>query len=256
VPAYEDGATLIRYRITVAYDGTNYVGWQRQPNGVTVQETLEKAAGRLTAPGACSMHGSGRTDAGVHARGQVVHFDMARDLPNIKLRRALNDALPADIRVLEADRAESGFDAQRHALGKEYRYYIWNDEVLPPDQRLYRAHVRNKLDADAMRAAAALLVGRKDFAAFSANPKREVESTVREIFSLEVVQDGALFCLYVKGDGFLYKMVRSIAGFLIAVGKGKERPEAVKEILESRVRTARVETAPPQGLFLWRVWYE
>lgn len=244
-----------RYRLKVAYDGTRFAGWQRQPNGLSVQETLERAIAPLAAPHACTVHGSGRTDAGVHARGQVVHFDMARELPPLKLRRALNGVLPPDVQVLEADEAAANFDARRSAVGKEYRYFVWNDEVLPPDRRLYAAHVRRPMGLDAVRDAAARFVGRHDFAAFSANPNREVLSTVREIFALDVVADGPSLAFHVSGDGFLYKMVRSIAGFLIAVGTGKEKPGAVDEVMASRSRTARVESAPPQGLFLWRVWY-
>jgi tRNA pseudouridine38-40 synthase len=252
----EDAAlSLRRYRLTVAYDGTRYAGWQRQPNGISVQETLEQAAARLVAPLACRMHGSGRTDAGVHARGQVVHFEMAREIAPVKLRRALNGVLPPDVQVLEAAEAVPDFDARRSALGKEYRYFVWNAEVLTPDRRLYAAHIRNPMDLEAVRDAAARFVGKHDFAAFSANPNREVASTVREVFSVEVLQDGPLVAFHVQGDGFLYKMVRSMAGFLMAVGIGKEKPEAVDDVLASRVRTSRVESAPPQGLFLWRVWY-
>lgn len=244
-----------RYRLTVAYDGTRFAGWQRQPNGISVQETIEQVLAPLAAPHPCTVHGSGRTDAGVHARGQVAHFDMVRELPPLKLRRALNSVLPPDIQVLEAAEAPPDFDARRSATGKEYRYFLWCDEVLPPDRRLYAAHVRRPMDLAAVRRAAALFVGRHDFAAFSANPHREVESTVREVFGLDVVEDGPLTALHVRGEGFLYKMVRSMAGFLMAVGTGKEKPEAVTEVMESRLRTARVESAPPQGLFLWRVWY-
>jgi len=247
---------LHRYRLTVGYDGTRFVGWQRQLNGLSVQEVLETALAPLAAPGHCTVHASGRTDAGVHARGQVVHFDMLRVLPPNKLRRALNGVLPPDVQVLEAADAAPDFDARRSAVCKEYRYYLWADEVIPPDRRLYAAHVRRPMNLEAVRAAAPLFVGRHDFAAFSANPHREVESTVREVFALEVVEDGPLVTLHVRGEGFLYKMVRSIAGFLIAVGIGKEKPGAVTEVLQSGIRTARVESAPPQGLFLWQVWYD
>lgn len=243
------------YRLTVAYDGTRFLGWQRQPNGPSVQETLERALAPLAAPAACTVHGSGRTDAGVHACGQVAHFQMERVLAPVQLRRALNGTLPPDVRVLDAAEAPPAFDARRSARGKEYRYFLWNAEVLPPDQRLYAAHVRQPLDLEALRAAAARFVGRHDFAAFSANPHREIGSTERTVFGVEVCGEGSRLQVRVCGEGFLYKMVRSMAGFLIAVGTGKETPEAVTDVLASRVRTARVETAPPQGLFLWRVWY-
>ncbi len=242
--------------MTVAYDGTHFLGWQRQPQGRSVQETLEKALAPLAAPATCTVHGSGRTDAGVHARGQVAHFRMERVLMPGQLRRALNGTLPPDVRVLDAAEAPPEFDARRSARGKEYRYFLWNDEVLPPDQRLYTAQVRRPMDLEALRAAAVRFVGRHDFTAFSANPHRETESTVRTVFAVEVLREGPVFELRFRGEGFLYKMVRSMVGFLIAVGTGKETPAAVTEVLETRVRTSRVETAPPQGLFLWRVWYQ
>ncbi len=245
-----------RYRVVVCYDGTRFVGWQRQPRGVSIQSELERVLAPLAAPlPAPVVHGSGRTDAGVHARGQVAHFDLERDIAPVQLRRAMNGGLPPEIQVLDADHADAAFDARRGALGKEYRYRIWNAEVLPPDLRLYTAHVRRPLCRGALRAAAAEFVGTHDFAAFSANPHREVASTVRRIWRLDLAEDGPLVELQVEGDGFLYKMVRSIAGFLIAVGSGKEPPSAVREVMASRVRTARVESAPPQGLFLWRVRY-
>ncbi len=247
---------LRRYRVVVAYDGTRFVGWQRQPQGVSIQSELERVLAPLSAPlPPPVVHGSGRTDAGVHARGQVAHFDLPRTMSPVQLRRALNGRLPPDIQVLDAAWAEAAFDARRSASGKEYRYRIWNAEVLPPDRRLYRAHVRTPLRREAIREAAKAFVGTHDFAAFSANPHRPVSSTVRTIVRLDVVGEGPRVEFQVEGDGFLYKMVRSIAGFLIAVGTGKETPEAVREVLASGTRTARVESAPPQGLFLWRVRY-
>lgn len=203
------------------------------------------------------MNGSGRTDAGVHARGQVAHFDLDREIDGASLRRALNDRLPEDVRILRAEPAPPDFDARLSAHGKEYRYRIWNAEVVDPALRCFRHRVSRALDLDAMRRAAAHFVGEHDFAAFTANPQRPVESTVRRVFSVEVVaeEDSPEVEIRVSGEGFLYKMVRSIAGFLLAVGTGKERPEAAAEILASRVRTARVESAPARGLVLWRVWY-
>jgi len=245
-----------RYRLTVAYDGTDFAGWQMQPNGLSIQQVLEEAARPLVAPATCRMHGSGRTDAGVHARGQVVHFDMPREMTPVQLRRALNGRLPPAIQVLEAAETAADFDARRHALGREYRYFIWNGEVMPPERRLYAAHVRRPLDPARMCEAAARFVGRHDFAAFSANPQREQLSTVREVFGVQVLADGPEIEIRVSGEGFLYKMVRSMAGFLMAVGSGHETPESVSEVIASGQRTARVETAPAQGLFFWRVWYD
>ncbi|MBR1837326.1 MAG: hypothetical protein IJ783_08570 [Kiritimatiellae bacterium] len=158
--------------------------------------------------------------------------------------------------MVRAEIAAPDFDARRSAHAKEYRYFVWNAETENPVARRFKAHVSRPLDVAAMRAAAARFVGEKDFAAFCANPQRPVESTVRRVFSVEVAGDAPEIEIRVAGNGFLYKMVRSISGFLLSVGIGKERPEAVDEVLASRVRTARVESAPARGLFLWQVWYD
>ena len=246
----------MRYRIEVSYDGTDFSGWQRQTGMRTVQEELETALLPLSPGGApVVVNGSGRTDAGVHARAQVAHFDLEREIAPNSLRRALNDRLPPDVRVIRARPADPDFDARRSAHAKEYRYFVWNAETENPLRRRYSAHVSRAIDTDAMRAAAARFVGEKDFAAFCANPQRPVESTVRRVFWVEVEGRAPEISIRVAGNGFLYKMVRSIAGFLIAVGTGKEKPEAVTEVLESKTRTARVESAPARGLVLWQVWY-
>jgi len=247
-------AGAVRYRIEVAYDGTAYFGWQVQPRHTTVQACIERAVAQITGE-TVKVHGSGRTDQGVHARGQVAHFDLHKRMPPDALKKGINALLPADIRILRATRAKPDFHARRTATKKEYRYFIWNTEIREPSHRLYATHVRRPLDVAAMRAAAALLVGRHDFAAFTANPNREVESTVREVRYLTVSKAGPLITVRVASEGFLYKMVRSLCGLLIRVGEGAEKPEAVRAILESKIRTARVPTAPAEGLFLWRVWY-
>jgi tRNA pseudouridine38-40 synthase len=245
---------MSRFKITVAYDGTGYAGWQVQPNGTTVQEMLETVLARLDgAP--VKVHGSGRTDQGVHARGQVAHFDLTKPFHPVALRRALNALLPEDIRVMRVQKAASDFHARKHAVDKEYRYFIWNAETVLPTARLYHLHEPQKLDLEAMRSAAAQLVGRHDFAAFTANPNRVVESTVRQLFELSVRKRGNEVILVARGEGFLYKMVRSVAGWLIRVGKGEVAAEATTAILESKRRTARVPTAQPHGLFLWNVRY-
>ncbi|MBI2441757.1 MAG: tRNA pseudouridine(38-40) synthase TruA [Lentisphaerae bacterium] len=243
-----------RYKLLLAYDGSAYAGWQVQPNQRTVQGELE-AALRHLAGAPVKLHGSGRTDRGVHAIGQIAHCDLPFILPAANLRRALNAILPANIRIRQARMAAADFHARRDAVGKEYRYYIWNGEVISPFLRLYRTHVRQLLNLRAMRRAAALLVGRRDFAAFTANPNRKVASTRRRLRLLTVSRQGPEIVIRAQSDGFLYKMVRSLAGFLIRVGEGAVPPEETRRILRSRTRTARVPSAPPQGLFLWRVWY-
>ncbi len=243
-----------RYKLTIAYDGTDYAGWQVQPGQKTIQGELEKAFFTFVGEHVV-VHGSGRTDQGVHAAGQVAHVDLASGMPCRMLQKTLNALLAEDIRVLRAANARSGFHARRSAVSKEYRYFIWNGDVLPPIIRLYRHHVRNELDVKAMQLAAASLEGRRDFASFTANPNRKVESTVRHLISLKVIRRGDEVVVIAKGEGFLYKMVRSLAGCLLRVGEGGLLPTEAEIILKSGTRTARVPTAPPQGLFLWRVTY-
>lgn len=242
------------FRFKLAYDGTAYGGWQVQENAVSIQGVIEQALGQL-AGAPVKLHGSGRTDRGVHAMGQVAHCALPSDWQPARLARALNALLPADIRVMGAARCGLRFHARRSAAAKEYRYFIWNADILPPVLRHYRAHIRAPLNVAAMQQAAAQLEGRHDFAAFTANPNRPVESTVRELSRLQVRRRGAEIVIIARADGFLYKMVRSLAGFLIQVGAGAAPASATATILHSRVRTARVPTAPPQGLFLWRVFY-
>lgn len=243
-----------RYGLTIGYDGTAYAGWQVQPHHRTIQQTIEESLARLTGE-AVKVHGSGRTDQGVHAKGQVAHCDLTAVWACDRLRKGLNALLPPDIRVFAVRTVESEFHARRSAVRKEYRYFIWNDEVMDPCHQRYAAHVRKPMDISAMKGAAAILVGRHDFASFTANPNREVESTVRELHYIKIRKTGPLLTIAVASEGFLYRMVRSICGMLIRAGEGAVTPHAVKEILASCTRTARVPTAPAQGLFLWKVWY-
>lgn len=243
-----------RYRMDVAYDGTAYVGWQVQPNGTTVQQAITTALATLTGQ-EVRLHGSGRTDRGVHARAQVAHVDLDTRMTPIALQRALNALLPPDIRVNRVRTTASDFHARRSAISKEYRYHIWNGEVLPPDIRHVRTHVRKALDTERMQCAADMLVGRHDFASFTANANGVVVSTVRHLTRLQVRKRGHTITIIAVGEGFLYKMVRSLAGWLIRVGDGAAEPEETRAILAARLRTADVPTARPEGLFLWRVDY-
>lgn len=243
-----------RFKAVVAYDGTHYSGWQVQPGKVTIQGMLEAAIFKLSGQHV-RVNSSGRTDAGVHARGQVVHFDFESDIKPDKLRLGMNRFLEDDIRVLKVSRAKPDFDARMSATGKEYRYFIWNEPIMPPQKRYFHTHVYRPLDYTRMKAAASLLEGKHDFAAFSANPGHEREGTVRTIYSLKVHKKGPEFCIVAIGDGFLFKMVRSLSGFLIRVGQGDLKVEDAVRILQSKTRTARVPTADPQGLFLWQVFY-
>lgn len=243
-----------RYRMTIAYDGTAYYGWQAQPAHPTVQGRIEEALKHLTDE-TIRLHACGRTDTGVHARGQVAHFDLALPWEPHHLQKGLNGCLPDDIRISSLTRTRPDFHARYNATGKEYRYLIWNAPVADPLNRLTTLHERRSLDLAAMRAAAARLTGTLDFTSFSANPGREIGSLVRTIWRFDVRRRGPLITLSVLGDGFLYKMVRSLAGHLLRVGRGAVAPEETTALLEARERTARVETARPHGLCLWKIHY-
>jgi tRNA pseudouridine38-40 synthase len=192
----------------------------------------------------------------VHACGQAAHVDMTAKIPPVKIMQAMNSMLPPDIRLLQIEKVKNTFHARRNAVSKEYRYLIWNKPVMSPFLCRYRAHIRKSLDVKAMRQAARLLTGKHDFAAFTANPQRIVESTVRTLSLLSVRRKGSEISIIARSDGFLYRMVRSLAGFLIRVGQGDLPPATAARILNKKVRTAVVPTAPPQGLFLWKVNYK
>jgi len=246
---------LRRYKLVIAYDGTNYAGWQVQPQCNTVQQELQESLQRITGK-IVKIHGSGRTDGGVHARGQVAHVDLTTRLSTRSLYHALNAHLPADIRVLSVVTVSLKFHARRSAKSKEYRYFISAAAFVLPDKRLYCYNIHRPLDLHAMRKAAADFGGAHDFHSFAANPKRHIETYVRTIYSITICKRGSEIMVRVRGSGFLYRQVRSMVGLLIKVGKGDEKPSAVKELLDAhQPRTSRVPSAPSRGLFLWRVWY-
>lgn len=245
----------MRYKMTIAYDGTDYAGWQIQPGERTVQAEIENVLERLTGR-KIRIHHSGRTDAGVHAKGQVAHFDLSIRMELWRLQNGLNALLPPDIRIMKLQKVAADFHSRFNAVGKEYRYFIWNGPAVPPELRLYRLHERRKLNITAMKQAAQLLVGEHDFAAFTANPKREIGGTVKTVTKITISRSregDVQIC--VEGKGFLYKMVRSIAGFLLRVGVGELKPEDANRFLSATSRTNEIPTAKPQGLFLWRVVY-
>lgn len=244
-----------RYRLDISYDGSDYAGWQIQPNEVTVQGTIEQALAHISGTQRCPLHGSGRTDQGVHAHRQVAHTDLSIDIPTEGLQRCLNGILPPDIRILRACKVSTSFHSRKSAAAKEYRYMIWNGAILPPVLQRYRTHIRPRLDITAMREGAAMLTGRHDFASFTANSKRKVDTTVRLLSQLSVSRRGDEILIVARGKGFLYKMVRSLSGILIRAGEGAVSPRDVRRILRAEKRTTEVPTAPPQGLFLWKVTY-
>ncbi len=244
-----------RYKITLAYDGTAYCGYQRQENGVTVQQRVEEALEYVN-QSPVVFHGCSRTDAGVHARGFVGYADLDKPIPPANFVRAMNARLPPDIRIMRTAIASSTFNAQYDVKGKEYRYFVYNAPILPPHLYPYWEHERIPLDVKAMQDGAARFAGSHDFKSFASVSDRIPESTVRDILSFTVRKAGPRVVFAVKGKGFLYKQVRAMVGFLLRVGTGAEKPEAVTDILNAaKPRTARVPSAPGRGLFLWRVWY-
>ena len=245
---------MTTFKIVLSYDGTDYVGWQRQANGISIQALIEDAL-RVLDGCAVTVAGAGRTDAGVHALGQVASFTIARELSPDALLRAINAHLPPDIRALSAEEAPPGFHPRFGARRKTYRYRLWNGDVLSPFERAYAWHVPGPLDVEAMRAAARLLEGRHDFAAFQATGSA-VATTEREIFQSTISNLQSAMLVYdVIGSGFLRHMVRIIVGSLVEVGRGRQPVEWIGAVIASRDRTAAGPTAPPHGLFLVGVEY-
>ena len=243
-----------RIRLTVEYDGTAYAGWQRQINAVSVQQRLEEAIFKLTGE-AAGVTGASRTDAGVHALGQVAHFDTSSRIPGDKFCFALNTVLPDDIRVSASRETRPDFHARFDAKGKLYRYLIHNHAHACAIERNTHAHAIYPLDEDLMHEEAQQAVGTHDFAAFAASGSI-VKDTVRTIHEARVLRDGNEVEFLVRGSGFLYNMVRILAGTLIAVGGGKMAPGAIQRAIESKNRLDLGVTAPAQGLTLMRVYYE
>jgi tRNA pseudouridine38-40 synthase len=242
------------FKLTVAYDGTAYGGWQLQPNATTVQQRIEEALVKITGRHV-RVHGSGRTDAGVHARAQVANCSFATKLPTATIRSALNANLPEDVRITRVEEVDSKFHARFSAKGKEYRYEVDCGDVADPFLRAHAWHHPRQLSIPAMRRTAAFLKGRHDFSALSANPQRSIETPVRTISKLSVAKRGNLLTIRVRADGFLYKMVRSIVGALVKVGEERLTVEQLRELMRGKKRTALIETAPAHGLFLWKVFY-
>jgi tRNA pseudouridine38-40 synthase len=255
------------FKLTLAYDGAEFSGWQAQPDRRTVQGELERAWRDITGE-TVRVTAAGRTDAGVHAAGQVAGVESATLLEPEALLLALNAKLPDDAAVRRVERAPEGFHATTDARRKRYRYAIYNDRRRPVFLRRYAWHVPSPLDAAAMHAAGQRLVGTHDFVSFQ-SVGSERESTVRTIFAVEVAgapeaidarasldERQSLVAIDVEGDGFLYNMVRAIAGTLVEVGRGKRSPEWIGDVLAARDRGAAGQTAPAHGLTLLWVGYD
>lgn len=241
-----------RIKLTLAYDGTNYVGYQVQPNGNTVQAEIEAVLAKMHGQ-AVKIVASGRTDARVHAKGQVIHFDTHLSMPSDRFVKALNAMLPDDILIHSAEEVDSSFHARYGAKRKEYRYFIRSD--IDPFRRHHVVTVTYTLDAERMRQALRMLVGTHDFTSFSVT-KAEVEDRVRTIYEAELVEtDDELYFRFV-GSGFLYNQVRIMVGTLLEVGRGKIEPVDISRMLAAKDRRSAGITAPPHGLYLWNVNYE
>lgn len=242
-----------RIKLTVAYDGTDYCGWQVQPNGITVEEVLNRKLSELTGED-ITVIGASRTDSGVHAQGNVAVFDSDTTIPPERVAYALNRKLPEDIVVIRSEEVPGDWHPRYQETVKTYQYHILNREMPDPIRRRDTYFVSYPLDLEAMRCAAAYLKGEHDFRSFC-NVHTEVQDTVRTIYDLDIIREGDLITIRIRGNGFLYNMVRIIAGTLVRVGRGFYRPDQVREILEKRERTEAGVTAPPQGLVLVKIDY-
>ena len=243
-----------RVRIIVAYDGTDYCGWQLQPNGITIEEILNKSICALTGE-EIRIIGASRTDSGVHALGNVAVFDTASTIPPERFAYALNQRLPEDIVIVRSDEVPSDWHPRyQDTITKTYEYHIYNAKAPNPLKRRYSTFVSFPLDVEAMRKGASYLVGEHDFVSFC-NIRTNTTDTVRTVEQIQIIQNGSDITIRITGNGFLYNMVRIIAGTRIRVGRGFYTPERVKEILEAKERTEAGVTAPPNGLVLVGIDY-
>ncbi len=242
-------------RLTLQYDGTNYFGWQRQKNTpLTIAEILGKILKKILRE-EIKLIAAGRTDAGVHARAQVVNFTTVSSITVLRLRQSLNSLLPKDIRIVKAQGVSLDFNSRYSAKSKTYRYTILNSHSSDVFLRRYVNHFsRFRLDVSAMREASSILVGSHDFSSFKRTDKLK-KTTVRELKEIKIIKNGALIHIEVTANSFLYHMVRNIAGTLIEIGKGKLAPESLKKILQAKDRKRAGPTAPACGLCLMKVKY-
>ena len=247
----------IKLKLTIAYDGTNYEGWQAQKIGRGVQQVIEEALSKLF-PSHPRVHSSSRTDTGVHALGMVAHIELQAaefKIPPWKMPLAINAHLPEDIRVMAVTRCRPDFHARFSAVGKQYRYFVWNHSAQNPLLRHQAWLVPRRLDLAAMRSAAQHLLGRHDFASFAATREDKAKSTARTLHRCDIKRCGPLLTFVIEGDGFLYRMCRGIVGTLVQIGLGKYPPDDIIRMLRSKDRAVAGMSAPAHGLVLWKVFY-
>lgn len=245
------------YKLILAYDGTLYGGWQIQPNTKSIQEKLKQALFIIYPKWDLHPIGSGRTDAGVHAKGQTAHFKVPNKIDPERLLLSLNGLLPADIRVRSIEEADPNFHARYSATGKEYHYYLHLGKVMNPFLRLYCWQVKKEINIDLLRQAASRFVGLHDFTSFANESHKgaAAKNPIRHLYRLDVCVTDEGIRLEFEGNGFLYKMVRNITGTLIDVGSGKLSLDELEAIFEAKDRRRASQSAPAQGLFLIRVDY-
>lgn len=244
------------YKLIIAYDGTAYCGWQVQPNGISIQELIQKKLSQISRNN-ITLIGSGRTDAGVHALGQTAHFHSPIINDHSRFLGSLNALLPADIRILHIEEVPINFHARYSAIGKIYHYHLHLNKVSDPFTRLYRLHVREEINLNILQEAALELIGTHDFTSFANEAHRGSASRdpIRTIRRLDIIEQPGGVRLEFEGDGFLYKMVRNIVGTLLEVAEGKYSLEELREILAVKDRKKAGQAAPPHGLFLMQVLY-
>jgi tRNA pseudouridine38-40 synthase len=253
-----------RFKLTIEYAGTRYSGWQIQKNAKTIQGEIDRAVRTITGRKDFELYGSGRTDAGVHAAGQVAHLDVSTNLPAESLRRRLNDELPADINILAAEPVPHRFHARHDAAGRRYLYQIARRRTA--FSKAFVWWVKEPIDVESMRAAATAFVGMKDFRSFAERDATDGEdvsgsegrskSTVVLVDRLDVVEEDALVLVVIEGSHFLWKMVRRIVGVLVEIGRGGLDAGVVDDLMRDESKTPAALTAPPSGLFLERVYYK
>ncbi|MFG6117257.1 tRNA pseudouridine(38-40) synthase TruA [Halobacillus sp. MO56] len=244
-----------KLKCIIQYDGTAFAGYQVQPNGRTIQAEIEAALSKMHKGEVVKVIASGRTDAGVHAVGQVIHFTSDLDIPLDGWKRALTAMLPADIRVADVQYANSDFHARYDTTGKEYHYKVLNQKEADLFRRHYSYHVPQPLNIEAMSKACDYLEGEHDFTSFCSARTTVKGDKIRTITKAEVVVEGNEITFIFRGTGFLYNMVRILVGTLLEIGRGERDPEAVTGMILARDRSAAGKTAPPHGLFLWKVFY-
>lgn len=244
------------YKLTIAYDGTAYCGWQVQLNGLSIQEIIQETASKISRE-KITLIGSGRTDSGVHAIGQTANFHCSSIKDVSRFHKSLNALLPADIRILEMKEVSDHFHAQYSAIGKIYHYHLHLDPVLDPFKRLYRLHVREKINLNILKESVLMFLGTRDFTSFAneAHLGSASRDPIRTLKRLDVIEQAGGIRLEFEGDGFLYKMVRNIVGTLLEVAAGKYSKEELPRILAARDRKLAGQTAPSHGLFLMEVQY-